>query len=129
VAGRVLLVEDNEANRYLATYLLEHAGFQVAHAANGESALALAAGGSFDLILMDLQLPGIDGYTVVRALRAMPELARVPIVAVTSFAMTGDREMALAAGCDGYIVKPIDPDVFIASIRRHLQPGQPGGAQ
>lgn len=76
-------------------------------------------------MLLDIQLPGMDGYAVARALRAEPATRGVPIVAVTSFAMAGDRDKALAAGCDGYIEKPINPDTFIAEIRQFLRPGGP----
>jgi two-component system cell cycle response regulator DivK len=80
----------------------------------------LAAGGPFDLILLDIQLPGTDGYAVARELRRNPALQAVPIVAVTSCAMVGDRELALAAGCDGYLEKPINPDTFVSDICNDL---------
>lgn len=121
----VLLIEDNEQNRYLATFMMERSGCSVTHAADGREALARARARQFDLILLDIQLPGMDGYAVARALRAEDLQAGVPIVAVTSYAMSGDRDKALAAGCDGYIEKPIDSDTFMADIRRHLR----GGAQ
>lgn len=117
---QILLIEDNEQNRYLATFLLEQHGFIVTHAGDGLTALERAARERFDLILLDIQLPGMDGYAVARALRSSPTMPRVPIVAVTSYAMAGDRERVIAAGCDGYLEKPIDPDTFVSSIARFL---------
>jgi CheY-like chemotaxis protein len=119
---RILLVEDNENNRYLVTYLLQAAGYEVLPAADGPAGLAIARDAQPALILLDIQLPGMDGYAVARALRADPACARIPIVAVTSHAMVGDRESALGAGCDGYIEKPIDPDSFVARMEQHLSP-------
>lgn len=125
---RVLLIEDNEQNRYLATFLLENRGFAVVHAGDGPTGLDLASRECFDLILLDIQLPGMDGHAVARALRSGPTASRVPIVAVTSYAMAGDRERSLAAGCDGYIEKPIDPATFVTEISRYLGvPGQRAG--
>lgn len=117
---RILLIEDNEQNRYLATFLLQARGWQVTHAEDGPGGLRLAAETAPALILLDIQLPGMDGYQVARALRAMPAMAAVPIVAVTSYAMPGDREACLAAGCTGYIEKPIDPQTFCDEVERHL---------
>src|SRR5262245_22394469 len=118
---RILLIEDNDQNRYLVTFLLEQNGFSVTHAGDGPAGLDRAARERFDLILLDIQLPGMDGYAVARALRANPALRRTPIVAVTSYAMTGDREAILAAGCDGYMEKPINPDTFVAEVTSHLR--------
>jgi two-component system cell cycle response regulator DivK len=119
----VLLIEDNEQNRYLATYLLEVRGWQVIQAADGPSGISLAHTAK-PAILLDIQLPGMDGYEVARRLRASPATAPIPIVAVTSYAMAADRAAALAAGCDNYIEKPIDPATFVDRIedqlRRHL---------
>lgn len=117
---RVLLVEDNAQNRYLITFLLNANGFRVATAEDGPEALAMAADGGFDLVLLDIQLPAMDGYDIARALRRNARLDGVAIVAVTSYAMAGDRERALAAGCDGYIEKPIDPETFVAQLRAFL---------
>jgi len=119
---RILLIEDNEQNRYLATFLLEQEGYTVIHAADGPIGVELATGARFDLILLDIQLPGMDGYAVARALRSNPALANVPIVAVTSYAMTGDREKTIEAGCDGYVEKPINPKTFVAEVTRYLRP-------
>jgi len=115
---KILLIEDNEQNRYLATFLLEQAGCEVVHAATGTLGIELARTGSFDRILLDIQLPYMNGYDVARTLRSLPHLASTPIVAVTSYAMPGDREKALAAGCDGYMEKPINPETFVADARR-----------
>ncbi|HAA02997.1 MAG TPA: response regulator [Syntrophobacteraceae bacterium] len=117
---RVLLIEDNEQNRYLTTFLLEKHGFEVVSAADGRAGIELAAQQAFDLILLDIQLPGMDGYTVARQLRGKDGLHKTPIVAVTSFAMLGDREKTLAAGCDGYLEKPINPETFVAEISQYL---------
>lgn len=118
---RVLLIEDNEQNRYLATFLLENHGMTVVHAGDGPTGLDLARRECFDLVLLDIQLPGMDGHAVARALRSNPTEPRVPIVAVTSYAMAGDRESVMAAGCDGYIEKPIDPATFVTEISRYLR--------
>lgn len=118
----VLLIEDNEQNRYLATFLLERHGYRIIAAHDGPAGLALAASAAPAFILLDIQLPGMDGYAVARALRAMPSLREVPIIAVTSYAMVGDREKCLAAGCNGYIEKPINPDTFVGEIERLAPP-------
>ncbi len=112
----ILLIEDNDQNRYLATFLLEGQGCRVIAAADGAQAIARARGAAPDVVLLDIQLPAMDGYAVARALRDIAALDATPIIAVTSFAMVGDREKALAAGCDGYIEKPIDPATFVADI-------------
>jgi len=116
----VLLVEDNDRNAYLATFLLVNSGFEVERAANGPLALAMAAHKVYDLILLDIQLPGMDGYEVATSLRQLKNGAVVPIIAVTSHALVGDRERALGAGCTGYIEKPIDPETFVDDVRQHL---------
>jgi two-component system cell cycle response regulator DivK len=117
---RILLIEDNEQNRYLATFLLEKHGFEVVGAADGRLGIELAAQEPFDLILLDIQLPTMDGYAVARALRCNDAIRNIPIVAVTSYAMLGDREKTLAAGCDGYLEKPIDPETFVTEISQYL---------
>ncbi|MFZ2493871.1 MAG: response regulator [Thermoanaerobaculia bacterium] len=113
---RILLIEDNEQNRYLVTFLLAGRGWEVIHAVDGPSGLALAAETDPALILLDIQLPGMDGYAVARALRKDPKLAVVPLIAVTSYAMAGDRERCLEAGCSGYLEKPIDPQTFADQV-------------
>ncbi|MGA2280636.1 MAG: response regulator [Verrucomicrobiota bacterium] len=117
----ILLIEDNEQNRYLTTFLLEKNGFNVVSARNGPEGIELAGRIRPDLIILDIQLPGMDGYAVARALRQTPPLENVPIVAVTSYAMVGDRELVLAAGCTGYIEKPINPDAFNGEIEKYLK--------
>lgn len=116
----VLLIEDNEQNRYLATFLLEKHGFRVVAAPDGSSGIELAKTLTPDLILLDIQLPLIDGYTVARTLRNLQALRQTPIIAVTSYAMPGDREKSIAAGCNGYIEKPINPDTFVEEINHYL---------
>lgn len=123
-AQTILLIEDNEQNRYLATYLLEHAGFKIVSADSGSQALALVEELTPDTILLDIQLPGMDGYQVARELRARESLKRIPIIAVTSYAMVGDEEKALQAGCTGYLEKPIDPDTFVSRITALIAMGR-----
>ena len=117
---KILLVEDNEQNRYLATFLLENSGFTVLHASDGHKAVALAASERPALVLMDIQMPEMDGYEAARRILSTPGLAAMPIVAVTSYAMAGDREKALGLGFAGYIEKPISTETFIAEINRYL---------
>jgi CheY-like chemotaxis protein len=112
----VLLIEDNEQNRYLATFLLELNGYRVVAERDGPQGIETARSLRPDLILLDIQLPTMDGYAVASALRDIESLQQAPIVAVTSYAMAGDRERALAAGCNGYVEKPIDPDTFVSEI-------------
>jgi two-component system, cell cycle response regulator DivK len=118
----ILLIEDNEQNRYLATFLLEKNGQRVLSAASGPEGIEMAARCQPALIILDIQLPGMDGYDVARALRRNAALKDVPIVAVTSYAMVGDREKALGAGCTGYLEKPINPETFVSEIERFLGP-------
>lgn len=113
-----LLIEDNEQNRYLAKFLLEKHGYEVVTATDGATALELVQSWVPDVILLDIQLPVMDGYEVAQRLRKMDSLRRTPIVAVTSYAMVGDREKSLAAGCNGYIEKPIDPERFVSEVER-----------
>ena len=117
---KILYIEDNEQNLYLVTFMLEKHGYEVHAAVDGREGIDLAARIQPDLILLDIQLPGMDGYAVARHLRANPDLAGIPIIAVTSYAMAGDRDKALAAGCSGYIEKPINPDNFIQQVEQHL---------
>ncbi|MEP6668897.1 MAG: response regulator [Chthoniobacter sp.] len=120
MSAKILLAEDNATNRYLETFLLEKAGFTVIHAVNGAEALRLALSDRPDLVLMDLQMPEMDGYESAQRIHAEPLLAGMPIVAVTSFAMTRDREKALQLGFAGYIEKPIQPLTFVAEISQFL---------
>lgn len=122
----ILLIEDNPQNRYLLTYLLERSGFSVTSASDGKLGVELAAAQRFDLILLDIQLPARDGYSVATDLRAIPTLVATPIIAVTSFAMAGDRERAMASGFTGYLEKPIDPDTFVQNIQEFLSSADSG---
>ena len=118
---RILLIEDNDLNRYLVTFLREKHGFQVVAAPDGPAGIALAQEERPDLILLDIQLPVLDGYAVARALREKEDLRSIPIVALTSYAMPGDREKALESGCTGYLEKPIDPATFAQSIEEFVR--------
>ncbi len=122
--AHILIIEDNEQNLYLETFILQAAGQSVAQARRGEEGIEMAATLQPDLILLDIQLPGMDGYAVARALRAQAALASTPIVAVTSYAMPGDRERALASGCNGYIEKPINPETFTTEVAAFLRPSE-----
>jgi two-component system, cell cycle response regulator DivK len=124
VNRRILLIEDNAQNRYLVTFLLQARGWEVEHAPDGPSGLALAEQIDPALVLLDIQLPGMDGYAVARALRAIPKFNSVPVVAVTSYAMPGDRERCVESGCNGYLEKPIDPGTFALSVESFLKAGQ-----
>lgn len=117
---RILLVEDNPVNRRLAQFLLKSQGYVVSEATTGEEALELARTYLPDLILMDLQLPGLDGFTATRLLKEDAATRDIPVVAMTAYAMKGDREKALEAGCDGYITKPIDTKEFPVTVSRYL---------
>ena len=120
-AGTILVVEDNDMNMQLVEFLLEEGGYTILKATSGEEALALTRDGSApDLILMDIHLPGIDGLSVVRAMKQDARTARIPILALTAHAMRGDKDRFLEAGCDGYISKPIDVKTFVAAIERYL---------
>lgn len=114
----ILLIEDNPQNLYLQTFLLERHGYKVVPAQDGASAIRRATELVPDLILLDIQLPTMDGYSVARAIRLVDTLKDIPIIAVTSYAMVGDREKCIAAGCNGYIEKPIDPGSFVAEVAR-----------
>lgn len=118
--ARILIIEDNEQNLYLETFILQKNGHEILQARNGEIGIALAAQALPDLILLDIQLPEMDGYTVAEELRKNPTIAYTPIIAVTSYAMTGDRERILAAGCTSYIEKPINPDTFHMEVIQFL---------
>jgi two-component system cell cycle response regulator DivK len=118
----VLLIEDNEQNRYLTTFLMERHGYRVVSAPDGPRGVESARAAAPDLILLDIQLPGMDGYAVARLLRSIESLRETPIIAVTSYAMVGDREKTLAAGCNGYIEKPINPETFVSEVEACLAP-------
>jgi two-component system, cell cycle response regulator DivK len=116
----VLIIEDNSDNYYLMRYLLENKGYRVIGADSGWMGIEMALYNIPAIILLDIQLPGMDGYAVARRLRAHPQLDDTPIVAVTSYAMVGDKEQALAAGANGYIEKPINPDTFVQEIEEYM---------
>lgn len=118
--ARILIIEDNEQNSYLQTFILQKNGHEVIQASSGEAGIARAAQELPDLILLDIQLPGMDGYAVAKALRKNPAIARIPIIAVTSYAMTGDRERILGSGCTSCIEKPINPETFHLEISQFL---------
>lgn len=122
---KILVIEDNEQNMYLTTFILQKHNFQVIQANNGIDGIEIASQEKPALILLDIQLPVMDGYTVARELRKNPASADIPIVAITSYAMPGDREQALQAGCTGYIEKPINPETFINEIRQYLRADNP----
>jgi len=117
----VLIIEDNEKNIYLETYLLKHSGYKVIQARNGLGGVMAAKEFKPDIILLDVQLPVMDGYAVAKELRKDKNISSIPIVAVTSYAMPGDRKKILAIGCDGYMEKPINPDTFVKEIEKYLK--------
>ena len=121
VSKRILVIEDTENNRRIFRDLLTHAGFELLEARDGEEGVAMAAEQRPDLILMDIQLPIVDGYEATRRIKANPDLRHIPIVAVTSYALSGDEAKARAAGCDGYIAKPFSPREVLATVRSFLQ--------
>lgn len=117
---KILLVEDNKENRYLITFILEKNGYEVIIAEKGQTGFEMAVSESPDLILMDIQLPDINGLEVTKKIRASKADGVVPIIAITSYAMVGDREKALEAGCNGYIEKPINPETFMKELQKFL---------
>jgi two-component system, cell cycle response regulator DivK len=120
MSRRILIVEDTEDNRQIIRDLLSSVGYELIEAEDGAAGVALAQSEHPDLILMDIQLPKMDGYEATRRIRAVPELATVPIIAVTSYALSGDEAKTRAAGCDGYIAKPFSPRQLLAKIRQFL---------
>jgi len=117
---RILLVEDNPINRRLAQFILKSHGYVVYEATTGQEALELARTYLPDLILMDLQLPGLDGFTATKILKEDVSTRHIPVVALTAYAMKGDEERAQEAGCEGYIPKPIDTKQFPHLVSRYL---------
>ena len=120
MAKRILVIEDHEENRRIMRDLLTHAGYEMLEALTGEEGLAAAVQERPDLILMDIQLPGIDGYEVTRRIKADPALRAIPIIAVTSYALSGDDLKALAAGCNAYVTKPFSPRALLGKVREYL---------
>jgi two-component system cell cycle response regulator DivK len=117
---RILVIEDQEDNRAILRDLLTNAGYQYLEAVTGEDGVAAAERERPDLILMDIQLPVIDGYEATRRIKAIPTLAATPIIAVTSYALSGDEAKARAAGCDGYVSKPFSPRAMLAKVREFI---------
>jgi two-component system, cell cycle response regulator DivK len=124
-AQRVLVVEDHEDNRRILRDLLTSAGFSVLEAVTGEDGVERARAEAPDLILMDIQLPGIDGYEATRRLKGHPTLRGIPVVVVTSYALSGDDVRAREAGADGYVTKPFSPRALLATVRGFLPPPPP----
>ena len=120
MAAKILLIDDHPENTKLAVYLLESAKHEVRTAETGEEGLKLALSESFELIICDIHLPGIDGYEVAMRLKANPQWKKVPLIAVTALAMVGDREKVLTAGFNGYLSKPIVPRTFTQQIESYL---------
>jgi len=117
---RILIVEDQEDNRKILRDLLASAGYEPIEAVTGEEGVTLAETRRPDLVLMDIQLPGLDGYEATRRIKANPTLHQIPIIAVTSYALSGDDVKAREAGCDAYVTKPFSPRTLLAKIREHL---------
>ena len=118
---RILIIEDNETNMYLIGFILRKNKYKVIEARTGEKGVELALKERPDLIIMDIQLPGIDGLEATRRIRKSEIDGDIPIVALTSYAMTGDSERIHAAGCTGYIEKPINPDTIIGEIEKYIR--------
>jgi len=120
MSKRILIVEDQEDNRTILRDALSTVGYELIEALNGEDGVKLAQNERPDLILMDIQLPKMDGYEATQQIKSIAELKTVPIIAVTSYALSGDEAKARAAGCDGYIAKPFSPRELLAKIRKYL---------
>ena len=116
----ILVVEDHADNRRIVRDLFTSVGYEVIEAVTGEEGVTMAETQHPDLILMDIQLPGLDGYETTRRIKANPGLSHIPIIAVTSYALSGDDVKAFAAGCDAYIAKPFSPRVLLAKVREYL---------
>jgi two-component system, cell cycle response regulator DivK len=127
MSKRILVIEDQEDNRQILRDLLTSADFEVIEAEDGEAGLIAAAAHRPDLILMDIQLPGLDGYEATRRLKADPLLRAIPIIVVTSYALAGDDGKARAAGCDAYISKPYSPRQLLAKVREYVSQAKPTG--
>lgn len=119
---RILIVDDNAANLKLARILLQGAGYEVRTASDAEEAMRVLAAFGPRLILMDIQLPGVDGLELTRRLKASPATSDIVVLALTAYAMKGDEEKARRAGCDGYVAKPVDVEFLPAVVAHHLEP-------
>ena len=126
MSPRILVIEDHEENRRILRDLLASVRYEMVEAVTGEDGLRMAETQRPDVVLMDIQLPGLDGYEVTRRLRANPSLRHIPIIAVTSYALSGDDAKAFKAGCDAYFAKPYDPMVLLAKIREYVASGPQG---
>ena len=120
MSKRILVVEDQEDNRRILRDLLTSVGFQLVEAVDGQQGVAAAEAHRPDLILMDIQMPILNGYEATRQIKANPDLRAIPIIVVTSYALSGDEDKARAAGCDDYITKPYSPRQLLAKIKEHL---------
>jgi len=120
MSQRILVIEDQEDNRRIVRDLLTSVGYELIEAVDGEAGVEAAADHVPDLILMDIQLPGIDGYEATRQIKAKPDLQHIPIIAVTSYALSGDDVKAYEAGCNGYVAKPFSPRALLTKIREYL---------
>ena len=120
MSKRILLIEDQEDNRQIVRDLLTSAGYDLIEAVTGEEGVSMAETQRPDLILMDIQLPGLDGHEATRRIKANPALRHIPIIVVTSYALSGDEAKAREAGCDDYVAKPFSPRELLAKIRQHL---------
>ena len=120
MSRRILVIDDVEDNRVILRDLLTAVGYEVVEAVTGEAGVEAAETLRPDLILMDIQLPGLDGYDATRRIKANPELRRIPLIAVTSYALSGDDVKAYEAGCDDYVTKPFSPRALLAKVREHL---------
>ena len=120
MSKRILVVEDQEDNRRIMRDLLASVGYEIVEAVTGEDGVRIAETHAPDLILMDIQLPGLDGYEATRRIKANPSLGHIPIIAVTSYALSGDDAKAVEAGCDAYVSKPYSPRALLAKIREFL---------
>ena len=123
MSGRILVIEDTEDNRRILNDLLTTAGYELIEANDGAEGVAAAAREKPDLILMDIQLPIVDGYEATRRIKADPQTKHIPVIAVTSYALSGDEAKAVAAGCSGYVAKPFSPRKILAMVRQFLPAG------
>jgi two-component system cell cycle response regulator DivK len=122
MSKRILVIDDIEDNRVILRDLLTTGGYDVIEAGTGEEGVTAAERHVPDLILMDIQLPGLDGYAATRRIKANPTLRLIPLIAVTSYALSGDDVKAYEAGCDGYVTKPFSPRALLAKVRQYLEP-------
>ena len=118
---KILVVDDNERNRYLVSFILDKNGFEVVTANDGVDGVETAREQRVNLIIMDIKMPRMDGYEATMRIKKLEGYQSVPIIALTSYAMAGDKKKAVAAGCDGYIAKPINPETFMDEIRKFLE--------